>query len=54
MSKKPQYRGYNELDNDEVTVLYIVAMLISSVFRGNWIFWIIFTIAWAKHMAKYK
>lgn len=45
-NKKPQYRSYYSLEKDEATVVWIIAMLVSTIFRGNWALWILETAIW--------
>lgn len=40
----------NSLNNDEATVVYIIVMLVGTIFRGNWIIWLIATIIWLNHI----
>ena len=55
--ERPQKKQYCEspgsLENDEVTILYIVAMIFASFLHGNVFFWIILTIIWWKHIHRY-
>lgn len=52
-----QYRRYdhpNSLENDEATILWIVVMAIATIFKGNWIIWIVATIIWRKYITRHK
>jgi hypothetical protein len=49
MDKKPM-RHPDSLNNDEATVLYVIAMVVVSIFHGNWFFWIILTIIWFRYI----
>lgn len=44
----------NSLENDEVTILWIVVMAIATIFKGNWLIWIIATIIWRRYIARHK
>lgn len=44
----------NSLENDEATILWIVVMAIATIFKGNWIIWIIATIIWRKYITRHK
>lgn len=51
----PQRRDHpNTMEDGTATVLWIVVMLIGSIFKGNWIIWIIATVLWAKFITRYK
>ena len=43
-NRKP--RGYYSLENDEATVVWLVVMVVGSIFNGNWIIWILATVIW--------
>ena len=44
----------NSLENDEATLLWIVVMAIATIFKGNWVIWIIATIIWRKYITRHK
>lgn len=44
----------NSLENDEATILWIVVMAIATIFKGNWIIWIVATIIWRKYITRHK
>lgn len=44
----------NSLENSEATIIWIVVMVIGSIFNGNWIIWIIATIIWRKYITRHK
>lgn len=44
----------NSLENDEATILWIVVMAVATIFKGNWIIWIIATIIWRKYITRHK
>lgn len=52
--QKPQFDHPDSLENDEATILYVVAMAVSTIFKGNWILWIIWTIIWWKYINRHK
>lgn len=44
----------NSLENSEATILWIVAMAVGTLFRGNWIIWIVATIIWRRYITRHK
>ena len=44
----------NSLENSEATIIWIVVMAIATIFKGNWIIWIIATIIWRKYITRHK
>ena len=48
------YDHPNSLENDEATIVWIVVMAIATIFKGNWIIWIIATIIWRKYITRHK
>lgn len=48
------YDHPNSLENDEATILWVVVMAIATVFKGNWIIWIVATIIWRKYITRHK
>ena len=38
---------------DAATLLYIIAMVIATIFKGRILIWIVLTIIWRRHMAKF-
>lgn len=44
----------NTMENGTATFLWIITMLIGSIFKGNWVIWIIATVIWAKFITRYK
>ena len=51
---KKKILPYNSLDPDTATVIYVIVMLVGTIFKGNWASWIVATIVWRLHLAKYK
>jgi hypothetical protein len=43
----------NTMENSTATFFYIIAMLVGSIFKGNWIIWIIATVVWAKFITRH-
>jgi hypothetical protein len=43
----------NTMENSTATVVWIVVMLIGSIFKGNWVIWIIATVIWAKFITRH-
>lgn len=44
----------NTMENSTATVLWIVVMLVGSIFKGNWVIWIIATVVWAKFITRHN
>lgn len=44
----------NSLENDEATIIWIVVMAVATIFKGNWIIWIIATIIWRRYITRHK
>lgn len=44
----------NSLENDEATILWIIVMAIATIFKGNWIIWIVATIIWWRYITRHK
>lgn len=44
----------NSLENDEATILWIVVMAVATIFKGNWLIWIIATIIWRRYITRHK
>lgn len=44
----------NSLENDEATIIWIVVMAIATIFKGNWLIWIIATIIWRRYITRHK
>lgn len=42
------------MENSTATFLWIVAMAVGSIFKGNWIIWIIATIVWIRFITRHK
>lgn len=52
--KKPTYDHPNTMENSTATVLWIVVMVVGSIFKGNWIIWIVATIVWFNFITRHK
>lgn len=44
----------NSLENSEATIVWIIVMAVATIFKGNWIIWIIATIIWRKYITRHK
>ena len=44
----------NTMENSTATVLWIVVMLVGSIFKGNWVIWIVATIIWLNFITRHK
>ncbi len=43
----------NTMENGTATFFYIIVMLVGSIFKGNWVIWIIATVVWAKFITRH-
>ena len=48
------YDHPNSLENSEATIIWIVVMAVATIFKGNWVIWIIATIIWRKYITRHK
>jgi hypothetical protein len=46
MNKNRKPRGYYSLNKDEATVVWVIIMLVGTIFKGNWMIWILATAIW--------
>lgn len=44
----------NSLENDEATVVWVVVMAIATIFKFNWLIWIIATIIWRRYITRHE
>ena len=44
----------NTMEDSTATVVWIIVMLVGSIFKGNWVIWIVATIIWWKFITRYK
>ena len=44
----------NTMESGTATFFYIIAMLIGSIFKGNWVIWIIATVIWIKFITRHN
>ena len=51
--EKEMWDHPNTMENSTATILWIVVMLIGSIFKGNWVIWIIATVVWAKFITRH-
>jgi hypothetical protein len=51
--KKETWDHPNTMENSTATFLWIVVMLVGSIFKGNWMIWIIATIVWARFITRH-
>lgn len=51
--QEPQFDSMYALENDEATMLYVVGMCVATIFRGNFILWIVFTIIWWRYIHRH-
>jgi len=53
VKQEPQFDSMYALENDEATVLYVVGMCVATIFRGNFVLWIVFTIIWFRYIHRH-
>lgn len=41
------------MENGTATLFWIVAMVVGSIFKGNWVIWIVATVIWAKFITRH-
>lgn len=51
--KKETHDHPNTMENGTATFFYVVVMLVGSIFKENWIIWIVATVIWAKFMTRH-
>ena len=51
---EPRCDHPNTMENSTATILWIVVMLVGSIFNDRWIIWIVATIIWLKFITRYK
>ena len=44
----------NTIENGTATFFYIIVMVVGSIFKGNWVIWIIATVVWAKFITRHN
>ena len=44
----------NSLENSEATIIWIVVMAFGTIFKGNWIIWIVATVIWWRYITRHK
>lgn len=42
------------MENGTATFLWIVVMIVGSIFKGNWVIWIIVTVIWSRFITRRK
>ena len=48
------YDHPNSLEDSEATIIWIVVMAVATIFKGNWIIWILATIVWRRYITRHK
>ena len=43
----------NSLENSEATIIWIVVMAVGTIFKGNWIIWIVATVIWWRYITRH-
>lgn len=44
----------HSLENDEATIIWLVVMAVGTIFKGNWIIWIVATVIWWRYINRHK
>lgn len=44
----------NSLENNEATIVWLVVMAVATIFKGNWLIWIVSTIIWRRYITRHK
>lgn len=42
------------MEDSTATFLWLVVMVVGSIFKGNWIIWVMATVIWRKFVTRYK
>lgn len=48
------YDHPNSLENDEATIIWLIVMAVGTIFKGNWIIWIVATVIWWGYINRHK
>lgn len=51
--QKKHFDHPNTIENSTATFFYVIVMLVGSIFKGNWVIWIIATVIWAKFITRH-
>lgn len=43
----------NTMEDSTATVVWLVVMLVGSIFKGNWVIWIVATVIWWRFITRY-
>ena len=43
----------NSLENSEATIIWILVMAVGTIFKGNWIIWIVATVIWWRYITRH-
>ena len=43
----------NSLENSEATIIWIAVMAVGTIFKGNWIIWIVATVIWWRYITRH-
>jgi hypothetical protein len=56
--QEPKFHGNCDspytMENGTATFFWLVVMAVGSIFKGNWVIWIIATIVWWKFITRHK
>ena len=53
LSPIPQYDSVYSLNNSEATILYIIGMILASLFKDGYLLWIAFTFIWLRYITRH-
>jgi hypothetical protein len=48
-----RYDHPNSLENSEATIIWLVVMAVGTIFKDNWIIWIVATIIWSRYITRH-
>lgn len=51
--KKETFDHPNTMENSSATVLWIVVMVVGSIFKARWLLWIIATVIWVRFITRH-
>lgn len=52
--KQPTYDHPNTMENSTATLFYIIVMLVGSIFKENWMIWIVATGIWINFITRHN
>jgi len=52
--KKETFDHPNTIEDSTATFFYVIVMFVGSIFKGNWVIWIIATVIWARFITRHN